>query len=499
MRIAIVGCVILSRVCLCHGFCRPSAPPKSVAFAATFPATRPLYTALPTAARAKLWKGRSTRNGAEIASRTVPYDDVQQAPYPPTNVDRILQMLNSRQAKKLGVWVAFLSLVALLRSFYAVILGTFVLSYIGNSAVNLSMAKCNGLLSRSSLPVKRLPRRLYALAYTCMLLAAITTTTVLTVPRLNVESQFLASLGELENPYMALADWVRQNFGLDALNKLEPFLLSITGESGRKFAGYNLDYRELIASKLSNTDPWSPERNMKFAKLLQFLLSKYIKSALTACSAIVSQLTSVLYKAVLSLLFSLMVVWDLPGLCKAGPALRRSRLGFAYDTIGPQLIKFGKLLGQSFEVQFLIALCNTGLTTLGLLALGISGAWVLSFIVFICSFVPVAGVFLSTLPMVVAALGEYGVSKVFEVMIMVLLVHAVEAYLLNPQIYSAKLKLHPITILAVLYMTEHVVGVQGLIVAVPVAVFVLNNVLNIGQPAGEAEAEMLPESGLIHS
>jgi hypothetical protein len=37
---------------------------------------------------------------------------------------------------------------------------------------------------------------------------------------------------------------------------------------------------------------------------------------------------------------------------------------------------------------------------------------VLSFIVFICSFVPVAGVFLSTLPMAVAALGEYGVSKV---------------------------------------------------------------------------------------
>jgi hypothetical protein len=62
---------------------------------------------------------------------------------------------------------------------------------------------------RSSLPVKRLPRRLYALAYTCTLLAAITTTTILTVPRLNVESQFLVSLGELENPYMALADWVR--------------------------------------------------------------------------------------------------------------------------------------------------------------------------------------------------------------------------------------------------------------------------------------------------
>lgn len=48
----------------------------------------------------------------------------------------------------------------------------------------------------------------------------------------------------------------------------------------------------------------------------------------------------------------------------------------------------------------------------GLIFLGISGPLVLSFIVFLCSFVPVLGVFLSTLPMVVAALGDYGMSKV---------------------------------------------------------------------------------------
>jgi hypothetical protein len=31
--------------------------------------------------------------------------------------------------------------------------------------------------------------------------------------------------------------------------------------------------------------------------------------------------------------------------------LEHSRLGFAYNTIGPQLSKFSKLVGQSFEVQ----------------------------------------------------------------------------------------------------------------------------------------------------
>jgi hypothetical protein len=69
------------------------------------------------------------------------------------------------------------------------------------------------------------------------------------------------------------------------------------------------------------------------------------------CSAVVSQLTNVLYKGVLSLLFSFMIIWDLPRLGRAGPALKHSRLSFAYGTIGPQLSKFAKLVGQSFEVQ----------------------------------------------------------------------------------------------------------------------------------------------------
>jgi predicted PurR-regulated permease PerM len=63
------------------------------------------------------------------------------------------------------------------------------------------------------------------------------------------------------------------------------------------------------------------------------------------------------------------------------------------------------------------------------------------------------------------------------------------------QIYSAKLKLHPIIILTVLYVTEHVVGVQGLVVAVPCAVFIINNVLKIGQQKAVAETDSFSNDG----
>lgn len=45
------------------------------------------------------------------------------------------------------------------------------------------------------------------------------------------------------------------------------------------------------------------------------------------------------------------------------------------------------------------------------------------------------------------------------------------------QIYASKLKLHPVVVIGVLYMAEHLVGVQGLIMAVPCAVFVINNII----------------------
>jgi predicted PurR-regulated permease PerM len=47
----------------------------------------------------------------------------------------------------------------------------------------------------------------------------------------------------------------------------------------------------------------------------------------------------------------------------------------------------------------------------------------------------------------------------------------VEAYLLNPLIYSAHLKLHPLIVIIVLVLAEHSLGVWGLLLAVPFTVF----------------------------
>lgn len=62
--------------------------------------------------------------------------------------------------------------------------------------------------------------------------------------------------------------------------------------------------------------------------------------------------------------------------------------------------------------QARIAAANTALTALGMSVLQIPGLGLLSVFVFICSFIPIAGCFISTVPIGFVALTEYGFFKV---------------------------------------------------------------------------------------
>lgn len=234
------------------------------------------------------------------------------------------------------------------------------------------------------------------------------------------------------------------------------------------------------ASADAATVAWTEERSRRLGLMMQKSMSRYVRVAVSLVSRILGDSTKMIVKALLSLVFSFMIVWDLPTVARGVRSLRRSRLRAAYLEVAPAVGDFFVLLGKSFEAQSMIALTNTTLTTFGLAVLGIPGIGFLSLLVLICSFLPVVGILLSTLPMCIVALTEYGVGKVLAVILMVALVHAVEAYVLNPQIYSAHLNLHPLVVLTVLYIAEHVYGVMGLILAVPITVYILR--LIYGEP-----------------
>lgn len=106
------------------------------------------------------------------------------------------------------------------------------------------------------------------------------------------------------------------------------------------------------------------------------------------------------------------MVWDLPTIAFGVSSLRTSRLAPIYNTVAPSLEVFATLFGKALQCQAQIAVVNTCLTALGMWVLQIPGLGLLSLFVFICGFIPIAGVIISTFPIAFVALTEYGFTKV---------------------------------------------------------------------------------------
>jgi predicted PurR-regulated permease PerM len=177
----------------------------------------------------------------------------------------------------------------------------------------------------------------------------------------------------------------------------------------------------------------------------------------------------------LALLFSLIILLDLPKLREQVRTLEHSRVGEFYREIAPSLQSFGAILGKAFQAQAMIAVTNTVLTLAGILILGIPHPFLLSGIVFVCSFIPVLGVIISTIPIALFAVPVGGGMLVLYVVLWVAGVHAVEAYLLNPKIVGEFMRMHPVVVLVILVVAEHLFGLWGLLLGVPVCFYLYHH------------------------
>lgn len=195
--------------------------------------------------------------------------------------------------------------------------------------------------------------------------------------------------------------------------------------------------------------------------------------------AVINMLYRATATTLLALLFSFLILIDLKRIKRGIARLQTSRIGDFYDEAAQPVVRFGVLLGRAIEAQALIACVNTVLTLIGLLLLGIPLIAMLSVIVFVCSFVPVLGVFISTTPIVLVALNAGGLSLSIAAVGLIIVIHAFEAYVLNPLIYGRHLKLNPVLTLIILYVGYHAFGLWGMLLGVPVARYFIHDVLGV--------------------
>jgi predicted PurR-regulated permease PerM len=175
---------------------------------------------------------------------------------------------------------------------------------------------------------------------------------------------------------------------------------------------------------------------------------------------------------VISIILSFLMIWSLPETKQRMKRFAYGRTAEIYAEIAPSLRAFGVMLGRAFEAQSVVAIVNALLSALLFVVLGLPSIALLSTIVFFCSYIPILGMILSTIPAALLALKIGGLAKVIWLIVGILVIHAIEAYLLNPLIYGRHLRLHPLAVLVILLVAEHLFGVWGLLLGVPIAAFI---------------------------
>jgi predicted PurR-regulated permease PerM len=212
---------------------------------------------------------------------------------------------------------------------------------------------------------------------------------------------------------------------------------------------------------------------------LNALVTEQFQAVRDYAPAVINMLYRGTATTLLALLFSFLILSDLKRIKRGVGQLKNSRAGDFYEEAAPPIVRFGVLVGRAIEAQAVIALMNTALTMIGLMLLGVPLVAMLSAIVFVCSFIPVLGVFISTTPIVLVALNAGGPSLSLAAVALVIVIHAIEAYALNPLIYGRHLKLNPVLTLIILFVAYHAFGLWGMLLGVPVARYFIHDVLGV--------------------
>lgn len=219
------------------------------------------------------------------------------------------------------------------------------------------------------------------------------------------------------------------------------------------------------------------------ATRMREILSSYIEAAFKSIASGLRESIGLLFTIpaaiFLSLLLSFFITFDIPRLRAAFQRLEQSRVRRFYLEIVPGLTNLGRLMGRAFEAQMLIAAFNTLLTFVAVYWLGIQNEVFLCAIVFVCSFVPILGVILSSFPIAIMALVQPDGSLwlALQAIGAIVVIHFIETSTLNPKILGEMLHLHPVLVLAVLAIGEYFFGLWGLLLAVPVSVYLIRCVI----------------------
>lgn len=221
-----------------------------------------------------------------------------------------------------------------------------------------------------------------------------------------------------------------------------------------------------------------PHDNVYINYVIQLIeqngISNYINQGVNFVIKSATDISSIGIQAFISIILSLFFNLEKPKLIEFTNQFKTSKVAPFYKEIAYFGNKFVLTFGKVLEAQFLIACVNCILTTAALWIMGFPQLLGLSIMVFFLGLIPVAGVIISLIPLCTIAYTIGGFMYIVYILIVIMVIHAVEAYILNPKLMSSKTNLPVFYTFIILIFGEHFFGVWGLIVGIPIFIFLLD-------------------------
>ncbi|MGX6445366.1 AI-2E family transporter [Neobacillus sp. K501] len=214
--------------------------------------------------------------------------------------------------------------------------------------------------------------------------------------------------------------------------------------------------------------------NYIVSRLEEIQISSYLERGFTFLITYFTDISTFTLQILLALLLSLFFLLEKPRLIEFTKKFKTSKVANIHAEIEFFASKFVGTFGKVIEAQIIIAIVNCILTTISLWIMGFPQLVGLSIMILFLGLIPVAGVIISLIPLVIIGYSIGGIIQVLYVFIAIMIIHAIEAYILNPKLMSSKTNLPVFYTFIVLIFSEHFFGVWGLIIGIPVFVFILD-------------------------
>jgi predicted PurR-regulated permease PerM len=137
------------------------------------------------------------------------------------------------------------------------------------------------------------------------------------------------------------------------------------------------------------------------------------------------------------------------------------------DNFDELLLRVNRGLAGVVRGQLIICCVNGVLSAILFSALELKYWAFMSLLAGVMSIVPIFGSIASSIPAVAVAMPD-GLAKALLVLIGIVLIHQIEANLLNPKIMGDSARVHPVLVVFALLGGEYLAGITGALLAVPV-------------------------------